>query len=84
MLHALLVTAGVVVVVTVVAALIVLGLVKTFERLDGERPPEGSRGRRSAWDRRPRRFGRRRQPAWWPEFERAFADYVRSGARRAS
>ena len=26
----------------------------------------------------------RREPRWWPEFERAFADYVRTGAGRPS
>ncbi len=30
--------------------------------------------------RRP--FRRRAEPVWWPQFERAFADYVRSGAGR--
>jgi hypothetical protein len=31
-----------------------------------------------------RRFPRRAEPVWWPEFERAFADYVRAGDGRRS
>jgi hypothetical protein len=56
-------------------------LVFALTRVTGHLDRDGA-----AWDRRPgpRRFRRRAEPAWWPEFERAFADYVRTGAARES
>lgn len=38
----------------------------------------------SASGRTARRLRWRAEPAWWPEFERAFADYVRAGDGRRS
>jgi hypothetical protein len=84
MLHALLIAVVTAAVVLAAAAMLVVGLLRVIDMLDNEPGPRGRRRRGGGWDGPPCRFGRRRQPAWWPEFERAFADYVRDGARRAS
>jgi hypothetical protein len=58
--------AGLAVVSFDTAAVLVLAVVRAAERVD-------ARARAGRW------APRRAEPAWWPEFERAFADYVRAG-----
>ena len=70
MAHVLLWT-GVAVVSFAAAAVLVLALVRVAERL-------GARAAARGW------VPWRAEPAWGPEFERAFADYVRAGERRRS
>jgi hypothetical protein len=59
------------------AAVLVFVIVRVSERVDDVASADllGPAGRSG----RTRRFPRRGEPVWWPEFEREFADYVRAG-----
>jgi hypothetical protein len=62
---------------------LVFAIVRMTERLDDkagvDRPGRADRRGPAAW-----RFPWRAEPAWWPDFEREFADYVRAGDGRRS
>jgi len=59
------------------AAALVFAIVRATEH--------GTESARAEWrGREARRRPPRREPAWWPEFERAFSDYVRAGYGRRS
>ena len=65
------------------AAVLVFAIVRMTERRDDKARVD--RPRRAGADRpgpTARRFPWRGEPAWWPEFEREFADYVRAGDGR--
>jgi hypothetical protein len=66
------------------AAVLVAVIVRLAGHFDDEGGGHGPRRPRGRWDRAPRRFDRRGDPASWPQFERAFADYVRTRARQES
>ena len=53
------------------AALLVFAIARVTAHLDDELGLH--RRGAAAW-----RFAQRGEPAWWPEFEREFADYVRA------
>jgi hypothetical protein len=84
LLHALLLLAGLMVASFGAAAVLVAVIVRLAGHFDDEGGGHGPRRPRGRWDRAPRRFDRRGDPASWPQFERAFADYVRTRARQES
>ncbi len=83
MLAALLMTAGLAVGSFAAAAVLVLALMRMLNQVDDE-PARDAPGDEGGWPRAPRRFDRRGKAARWRDFEREFADYVRTGAGRKS
>jgi len=65
------------------AAVLVFAMVRVTERRD-DRAGFRRAVRTDVRMRAARQLRPRSEPAWWPEFERAFADYVRAGERRRS
>jgi hypothetical protein len=83
MIEALVFSVGLAAASFAAAAVLVFALVRVAAPWNDARGVERL-GRPDRWCRAPRRFRRRGEPAWWPEFERAFADHVRTSAGRQS
>jgi len=62
------------------SAALVFAIVSVTEHFDANVGAHGAGGTQRAMGAR--RLLRRSEPTWWPEFERAFADYVRGGDGR--